>query len=136
MWLFKHFGEDWQNISLAADSDGDGRPNLAEYAFGSDPVVADSPMLPSVVNAGGYLVLTFSRNIANTDLTYIVQGSNNLTAWTDLASCTGSAATGGLVGGVAVEESGVGEFITVQVTDFAPAGGPTATRFLRVRLVK
>lgn len=70
----------------AADPDGDGIPNLLEYAFGLDPRAPDSAGLPTIglgiVNSVTYLTLSF-RQARAADLAYRVETSGDLgvNAW-------------------------------------------------------
>lgn len=77
--------------SISADSDGDGVSNLLEYALGGNPVSAASAPAPAlgISNSGGtFLTFTFTR--ATNDTTYIVQGSSDLSIWTDLTTNPGT----------------------------------------------
>jgi len=68
-----------------ADPDGDGIPNLAEYAFNTNPKIANTSGLPvmSTVNVGGldYLTLSYEQVLFNTDITCTVQVSGDLMTW-------------------------------------------------------
>ena len=60
------------------DDNGDGIVNLLQYALaGSTPVT-----LPSGGSDGGFLTLTFCRNLAADDLVLTVQRSTDLSTWT------------------------------------------------------
>ncbi len=67
-----------------ADFDGDGVPNLLEYASGGNPTIPDRAQLPALHSAevgdNTHLTLTFSR-VADPDLVYEVWGSNDLSDW-------------------------------------------------------
>ena len=92
-WQGTHFtAEELSNASVAtagADPDGDGLPNLAEYAFGHDPNVADgNPIYNLTIETVGetnYLYLVHHRHhyLSGVDLTY--QISTNMTDWDDVA---------------------------------------------------
>ena len=56
------------------DDDGDGWPNLLEYA-------AVMPVASTGLDASGRLTLAFTRNLAADDAIYIVQTSNDLQTW-------------------------------------------------------
>jgi len=85
-WREHHFGLNSTTsveASTNADPDGDGVPNLLEYALGGDPLSANSAPALSVETSGGVLHASFAR--AADDLAYVVQSSNDLTQWTELA---------------------------------------------------
>ena len=63
----------------AADPDGDGVPNLSEYAFGGDPLHAKAvPGTPQAESGGG--ITFYHRQAAG--LSYAVYESTDLTNWT------------------------------------------------------
>lgn len=77
------------NAALAsADPDGDGLPNLVEFALGGDPLAADTAQLqPQLTAQDGVIELTFTRapeSVGMADV--IVQLSSDLTTWTDFAT--------------------------------------------------
>jgi hypothetical protein len=102
-----------------ADPDGDGVPNLLEYAFGGDPLVPGSAPLPEADVVAGELAFTFTR-IADPGLVYTVEGSDDMITWTPLA-VPGNPSTG--------EHNVAGP---VTVTD--PNATSTPRRFLRLRV--
>ena len=62
-----------------ADPDGDGLVNLAEYALGTNPLVA-TPQ-PKAVKNGEGLVLTFDRPTGLPDVLYAAESSDDLVHW-------------------------------------------------------
>jgi hypothetical protein len=72
-------------ISPTADDDGDGLPDLAEYAFGSSPVTASPDAVPvaSIVQSGPdqFLAISYTQPNAVTDLNYFVEVSGDLQTW-------------------------------------------------------
>ncbi len=96
----------WSTIRDAGDSadladpDGDGIRNLLEYGLGSNPKVADLSGLPvgSAVSVSGNdrLRLEFTRQ-ARTDLTYVVEASSDLSAWTQLWQSSGAENTNQMI---------------------------------------
>jgi phosphodiesterase/alkaline phosphatase D-like protein len=68
-WKLETFGD--PDASDTADADGDGLPNLLEYALGGDPTDASSRPAPRAGEQAGRLALTFDR-IADPDLLYAV----------------------------------------------------------------
>ncbi len=80
----------------SADPDGDGRPNLLEYALGAEPRLADAaPVSPTLADAGAP-AFSFPR-LADPLLVYRVESSADLAGWSRLWSSTGSANQTGLV---------------------------------------
>ena len=68
------------------DADGDGVPNLVEYACGTDPTVKDPPGTvhgATPVREGGNLTLTYRRDLSRPRLRMTVQQSANLKTWTN-----------------------------------------------------
>lgn len=103
-----------------ADVDGDGLPNVLEYALGLDPLVADgvNAVAVSLDGAGGRLTLSFERH-ARIDLTYAVEASDDLATgeWETIYTSTGVENIEG----------------TVTVVDPVPLA-ERARRFLRLRV--
>ena len=75
----------------SADFDGDGVPNLLEYAFGTNPKASGhNPVVIGRSSNGQFLTLTFPR-VANAGLVYRVEASSDLAAG---FSSTGTSFTG------------------------------------------
>ena len=74
-------------VGPLADPDGDGLPNLLEYALNRDPMTAESAPPCTVAlefnstDGETYLVLTFTRRLAPTDVSYTVEVSDDLSSW-------------------------------------------------------
>ena len=81
-WRSRYFGttDNSGNAANTADPDGDGVPNLVEYAFGLDPTLASSAALPQVQNSGGNLTYTFTTPNGVSGITYGAQSSTTLAA--------------------------------------------------------
>ena len=84
-----------------ADDDSDGLANLCEYALGMNPKVPSPPStIPGVHNytvatvAADYATLTYTRAIGRDDLTYKVEASGDLAAWSDAIFVSGPVANG------------------------------------------
>lgn len=113
-WQEEHFpGQiDPEVVGPHASADGDPIPNLIEYATGLDPLESDhDALVPELV--GARLRLVFLR--AQADLTYVVEGSFDGTAWTAVATNPGA----------------VGQVVVVDDTVDVPA---TGARMLRLRV--
>ncbi|MDB6074043.1 MAG: hypothetical protein JWO89_1683, partial [Verrucomicrobiaceae bacterium] len=105
------------------DIDLDGRPNLMEYAFNTDPKGTEANPVQSST-ATGYLELSFPRRIGALDLVYTVETSNNLLAW---SSTDGNLQTLSTV----ANADGITETVTIRVTS---AIGSTSKKFARVKV--
>jgi surface-anchored protein len=120
---------DAATIGETADPDADGRPNLWEYADGTDPRVADVPVVPQLVasvsaaGAESKLVLRMRRPTTATDLEVRVFTATDPSGpWQPLTGAT-------------PVESSEGEWTRVEVVD--PLGiALTSGRFYRVGLLR
>jgi hypothetical protein len=105
VWRLSHFSqlENTGPAANTADADADGRPNLLEYALGTNPTNAVSYADLFVTVVRDRLVLTFDR-IADASLVYTVEGADSLKppVWTAVWTSTGSDNT---AGPVAVEDT-------------------------------
>ena len=89
-WRQLHFGANATNTAIAgdlADPDGDGIPNLLEYALNLDPLVASVAGLPvcatTNVSGANFLTLSYTQVKSATDITYIVESAGvPAGAWT------------------------------------------------------
>ncbi|MGD0651802.1 MAG: endonuclease [Verrucomicrobiia bacterium] len=98
-WQGTHFPQaELTNATVsgaAADPDCDGMPNLAEYAFGHDPHVAEAGAVqsPTVQTDGGtnYLYVTHHRNHYASGITITYEASTDLTSWAEATPETVSA---------------------------------------------
>jgi len=125
-WRFDTFGvHDDDGTVLAGDAedyDGDGLANLLEYALGTDAKVANASPV-TVAKSGDFLTLSYPRRSpADASLSYVVQGSNDLTSFTAGAGSTvenGSVST--YTDTVNVNAAGVRRFLRLSVSYQAPA---------------
>jgi len=104
-----------------ADPDGDGLPNLLEYALGTAPLVAthEVPLaLDRTSSPPHALSLTFHR-IASAGIRYEVEASSDLSGWTTIWSSSGA-------------QNIEGPVTVVDTVDLARA----PRRFLRLRVVR
>ncbi len=131
----------------ADDPDGDGLPNLLEYAFARVPWLADSagatPVCRMIAAAGHiYPELGFVRDERLTDITYELQVSGNMTTgtWTTIASSTAGNPVQAAVGhfpvvteSAASQITGIGVIRAVTVRDELPVSA-SGRRFFRVKI--
>ncbi len=114
----------------AADPDGDGTPNLIEYALGMDARTASVQGLPftgqTVVSGNTYLTLTYTQVLADTDISYVPQASGDLTAWNSGASYLAQVSA-------VTSADGLTQSVTVRDLTAMAAGTP---RFLRLQIVR
>jgi hypothetical protein len=127
-WRIQHFGTIASgDASGAADPDGDGLVNLAEYAFARAPLIHDNPGdTVRVVQSGdtiAHLMLTFIRRTNAQDLSYTIEVSDDLQTWRSGAAETEETSTATLD---AARES-------VTVRDLTPLPGHNR-RFMRLRV--
>lgn len=96
-----------------ADPDGDGMPNLVEYALGGDPVKGDAAQRLTFTDTAAHLSLSFAR--MQSAPVYTVEASDDLVTWMTLATNPG----------------GVGQ--TVNVTDTVDLA-VQPQRFMRLKV--
>lgn len=112
------------------DADGDGYPNLLEYALGGSPTNADTRARLEASRSAGTLSLVFSRNTNAIDTTIRVEGSF---AATNGADWVGIATNSAGVWSPSQTETGAGSPVNVTVQD--NVSGAT-NRFLRLRVTR
>ncbi len=91
---FGSYGE-WQNYwftsseasdpalgGASADFDHDGLPNLLEYALNLDPKKPQGAAISSPQIANGSLILTYTKIIDASDLTYTIDETSDFISWT------------------------------------------------------
>ncbi|HXI70310.1 MAG TPA: LamG-like jellyroll fold domain-containing protein [Verrucomicrobiae bacterium] len=71
--------------SSTADPDGDGQPNLIEYAFDTNPLQSDASPFKITSALNGSLRLTFPRRTGFSGLIYTVLKSDDLVSWLPVA---------------------------------------------------
>jgi regulation of enolase protein 1 (concanavalin A-like superfamily) len=86
-WRNEHFSTiaNPQDAANLADPDNDSIPNLLEYAFGTDPTIANvngGPTTETIeLNGEKYLQLNITKNPNATDLIYQVEFSTDMVHW-------------------------------------------------------
>ncbi|MEI6537180.1 MAG: hypothetical protein WCN98_17695, partial [Verrucomicrobiaceae bacterium] len=68
-----------------ADPNNNGLSNLLEYAFHLDPKAQTTENRPTVTLDATFLSLSYTRNLAATDLTFTIEQSTNLMTWTPVS---------------------------------------------------
>ena len=122
------------NLANNGDFDFDGIENLVEYGLGTNPTIGTGINGPSALPSSllgdpdsllsDRLALSFS--IANPnpiDITYLVQATDNLGTWTDVARKNGAGEWTWLGGGISrIVTSGTGP-VSVKIGDVVPSSG-------------
>jgi hypothetical protein len=142
-WKLAHFGANANNNSIAgdtADPDNDGIANLLEYAYATDPNVANAPPFTANRAAGNTFQLRFPRNTFATDIFYAVQSSGSFAGWSNLMTYTpGPGWQSGQLGWTISETGNFGtapdQYVNVIITSLAnvAVGGPT-NQFMRLQI--
>ena len=138
-WKQAQFGASAGNESIAGDlanPDGDLLVNLLEYALGGNPNNASPAPNPVTSVISNRVSLTFTRTVANTDVTLSVQGADSLSGpWTDLAESVNGNVMTLLAAGAVVTETGTGATRNVEVRDAFTLGQAShPRRFLRLKV--
>ena len=80
-WLALQFPDTPPLSGPADDFDGDGIPNLGEYATGTNPRDGSDRANLSTAVTGGYFTLTVPKDASVSDVTVRVESSTNLQTW-------------------------------------------------------
>jgi hypothetical protein len=132
-WLRQYFLTG-QFVPDDADPDGDGIGNQIEYALAYSPLAASPRPLAVVrdVDASRFL-MTFRRDPRATDLTYRLQTSGDLVAWSTILESAGGAAPAGtaLVSDTEIAPEPPLRLVTAQ-EPLAPGG----SRFARLVIIR
>lgn len=125
-WLATHFTEEQlQDPEISgdlADPAGDSIPNIIKYALNLDPWQPSRDGLPQVAVQEGYLTFQFRQAKAATDISYVVEISDDLINWRDASAETEIVDT--------VDE---GDTTLITVRDATPFP-QNERRFLRLRV--
>lgn len=109
------------------DPDQDGIPNFLEYAFNLSPQVADGQDAQPVVTLTGHTIsINFVRDAGKSDLLYLVEAGESLSAWNEIIYDSSSPEA---------EYSVNNQGPRMVVKDTKELDGIMARRFLRVRVM-
>jgi hypothetical protein len=138
-WL-TGYGLTGSATNLTANPAGDGEANIIKYAFNLSPLVINNFSLPAfqlrpqIIGAqtNTFFTVQFPRQMGATNLTYVLQGSSDLTNWTDLCTVAG---TNVPAGPGFISQIGTGTLRQVQARDIQAVESATTPRFFRFKLV-
>lgn len=123
-WRFLHFGTSAATGDAAdlADPNGNGLGNILDYALGNDPRFSPASTAPRAALTDDFLTVTYTQNLAATDVAMAVEVSGDLRTWN-----SGPAFT------TQVSASTAGALRTIVERDHVPvsSGGP---RFIRLQV--
>ena len=122
-WRWQSFATQ-ANSGLAldtADADNDGTENLLEYATAMNPAIADRPPVSATLN-GNVFDFTYTKNKSATDVTCLVEWSDDLTTWS----------TAGMSAPTIQSDNGATQLIKVTV----PSGAGVTRRFAHLRITR
>ena len=116
------------------DQDGDGLTLMQESAFGGDPFSPDAQTQgPSGSYDGDNFTYTFMCDAYRSDITYVVQSSEDLVQWVDIAQSVAGAKTQAINGLSQVTDPGSG-LREVKVKDTTSRTN-NARIFMRLKLI-
>lgn len=129
-WQIRSFGAQNGTASVTSDPDGDGVQNALEYALQGNPLAGGQIIAFGSVSATTPICLTFHRNPAATDASWIIESSSDLLAWSLVAQSAGTGLwSAPATGALTQDEDGLVAFM-----DGVIPGG-VSRRFLRLRVV-
>ncbi|MBM4152690.1 MAG: hypothetical protein FJ220_04105, partial [Kiritimatiellaceae bacterium] len=108
-WNLAQFGADGNNPNVTGndvDLDGDGLPNLLEYALVHDPAVTNIPIAAGMVS--NQWIILFRHDTTRTDVNLELQLSDDLlqSGWTPVVRTLGGAPVETLNGATLIRETG------------------------------
>lgn len=81
-WVSAHFPGSDANSTIDADPDNDGQSNLEEYAAGTDPAIANTPLSATELNASeGDVTLSWKQTESADDVEVNLEFSQDLRTW-------------------------------------------------------
>jgi len=132
-WQNIEFGANASNPAIAGETANparDGVSNLMKYALGMNPNVNSLIALPLVTLSASGLQIQFTRNLLATDISYLVQISDDLQTWSSVATLSPGATSWTTDGSTVADDNG-----QVMVTGIAaPPGGKE--QFIRLMITQ
>jgi hypothetical protein len=116
------YGYSGASGSATADPDGDGIPNLLEYAIGTNPGSSASANHPSVSIDSNFVSLTYTKFLGATNMTFTVEESSGLVEWMTVSPTN-----------VILSDNGVTQLIKAEVPRSDAVGGKL---FLRLQVTQ
>jgi hypothetical protein len=140
-WKLAYFGANANNAAIAGDSadpNHDGIVNLLAYAYAFNPLVASTNPFTGNL-AGKQFQLHFPRNTSAGDITFIVQASTDLIAWSNLLTYIAASGWATNMAGTTVAESATNgvppnQYVNVTVTSSTNVTVNAADQFLRLQI--
>jgi hypothetical protein len=140
VWKLAHFGANANTASASdtADPDQDGIVNLLEYAYATDPNLSNTnPFTGHIV--GQQFQLQFPRNTSAADITYLIQASGDLFAWSNILIYTAASGWVTNLPGATVAESAASgtppdQFVNVTATTSTNVTVSPTNQFLRLQI--
>jgi hypothetical protein len=80
-WWARNFGDLLATPQWNDDPDADGRPNIVEYALGTNPLFADAPATIDSRLANGLLTMDLSASHTTSDVIISAETSTDLLTW-------------------------------------------------------
>jgi hypothetical protein len=140
VWKLAHFGTNANNAVAgdSADPDHDNAVNLLEYAFATDPNLANTNSFTGGL-MGNQFQIYFPRNIFASDITYILQASGDLTVWSNLMIYTAANGWVTNTGDSTVSESGTNgappdQSVNVTITTSTNMMATVTNQFFRLEI--
>lgn len=137
-WLRQYFPTPGTYVDDFADLNHDGLPAQIEYAFGLSPLAANSPttrlqLSSAPAGASTILTATFRRDPRATDLTYLLQASSDLTAWTTVVQSVAGAVPTGSAFSSEADAPAEAPVKIVTATETFPTG---TKHFVRIQVIR